>query len=204
MSYAARLLATGFALVVCTPLFAQDLFKSTGTSTRSYNYIEAQYLLELDIDVPVLATFLIDIDESLSLTAEYFTVSDIVNFEGVDVDVDASTATAGLLYHRPLSRAKNVDWFVAMSIGREEAMVSAGGQTLKDAKRKHVGLVGLRQSISAKLEAEAAVRVQQVNTTDVTVDFKVVYRVAGNFDIALGARDVSDTDLLGVGLRYTW
>lgn len=204
MSFAARLLAASFALVVCTPLFAQDLFRSTGTSTRSYNYIEAQYLFELDIDVPVLATFLIDIDESLSLTAEYFTISQILTFNGEDFDVDATTAIAGLLYHRPLSREKNIDWFVAMSVGREEAMVSARGQTLKDATRKHVGLLGLRLTISAGLEAEAAVRVQQVVSTDVTAELKVVYRVAGNFDIALGARDVSNADLLGIGLRYTW
>ncbi|MCK5923158.1 MAG: hypothetical protein KAG66_19620 [Methylococcales bacterium] len=204
MSNAARLLAASFALLVCMPLFAQDLFKSTGTSTRSYNYIEAQYLFELDIDVPFLATFSIDIDESLSITAEYFTISQILTFNGEDFDVDASTAIVGLLYHRPLSRQRNIDWFAAMSVGREEAMVSAGGQTLKDTTPKHVGLVGLRQSISARLEAEAAVRVQQVVSTDVSVEFKVVYRVAGNFDIALGARDVSDADLLGIGLRYTW
>lgn len=235
MSFAARLLTASFALVVCTPLFAQDLFKSTGTSTRSYNYIEAQYLFDTVINVPILATLLLDIDESISITAEYLKQSDSVLFEDFDddgdvnVDAESTSAMIGLLYHQPLSRQRNIDWVAAVSVGQVEAMAAARGVSLKSTARTHVGYFGLRQSISARLEAEIGARIVQrdatkatvgvpdnipfdpdtvdtriAGATDVLVDLKVVYRIAGFFDIALGVQGVSEGDLLGIGFRYTW
>jgi len=50
---------------------AQDIFRSAAQSTRSYNYIEAQYLANVDQISPFFVKGLLDLNGSFALTGRY-------------------------------------------------------------------------------------------------------------------------------------
>lgn len=193
-------------LTLSGPVAAQDVFGSTGSSSRSYSYIEFQYLTNVDTDTPIYIIALLALNDRLSLSAEYLQQSDSVVIEGFDVDATADGTSVGLLYHRPFNRFEDTDWVAGLAIGKitAEASADALGLTEKTDDNFQQAYLGLRKTLSERLEGEVGIRLTRIDSTDTSGDVRLVYRLAESIDVALGVQDVPDENFLGIGFRYTW
>lgn len=203
------------SLVGSANLHAQDLFGSTGSTTRSYSYVEAQWLTNLDTDgVPLRANILVAITDSISISGEYFSQSGVVPFLGTDVEIEVEQISAGLVYHRPFTFIENSDWVVGLSLGQVRANLRAANAdrsvSVKTEDPIQQLYVGIRRSIVDKLEGEVGINVvRSEEDTSAVGSVRFVYRVLPAIDIALALNDIGADDdrqdnLLGIGLRYTW
>jgi len=210
-----RGLTFGFLLIglLANQSNAQDILSSTGVSTRSYNYVEVEYLTNVDQDTPFLINGLLDISRGFSITGRYTNqreqlVSDSASFSG---EASTDLFTIGLLYHNRLFRLPNTDWFVEAGIGRLQLDVDTEAVQISQG----INLVrlagGVRQTLTERLEVEVSTNFLHAADTDVTnetqdltVAARGVYRVTRNFDVALSLTEVPSVNIVGLGFRFTW
>ena len=216
MRCARKGLTAVLGFMLSAPVYAQDLFSSTNSTTHSYNYLEAQYLVGVDASPPVLATLLLDVTDNASFKAEYLSQdfgdvgARLGLLSGQVVLAEARLLSIGGLYHQPLPMIDQSDWIAGLMFGRAEVEVEAPSIGVKadDAYSFQEIYAGLRKTLGPRLEGEASVNFyRDSNSTDVTADVKLVYRVATSFDIALAGNELGGgegSNILGIGLRYTW
>ncbi|MBX2825072.1 MAG: hypothetical protein KTR33_10110, partial [Gammaproteobacteria bacterium] len=152
-----RGLLAALAMALAVPAAAQDVFGNTGSSTHSYNYVEFQYLVNIDTDLPLYLTALIDINESLSFNAEYLRVTESVTESGQTLDLEAQQYGIGLVYHEPFGNFESTDWVAGFLIGRITASGRLGNVRASIGENFQQVYGGLRKTLSEKLEAEAGV-----------------------------------------------
>lgn len=189
--------------------WAQDLLRSTGSSARSYNYVEAQYLVNVDLDAPIFATAQVAIDDHYSLIAAFNKVDESGQEQGVSVTIEATEISLGIAYHDLLSALPDTDWVVALSYGQVDFAIDASNDvnsvSVSDKEDFFEAYAGLRRSISDRLEAEAGLSMVYLDgDTTGSGDLTLVYRVAERLDLALGLNGVTEEDTVGIGLRLTW
>lgn len=202
-----------FSALVANQADAQDILASTGVSTRSYSYIEAEYVVNSDQETPIIINGLVDIARGFALTGRYtnqrdqFT-SDVDSFSG---DATLDLFTVGLLYHNQLFELKNTDWFAEIGVGRLQLQVDT--EAVKLTQGINVALLsgGVRHTVTERLELELATNfliAQQTDVsnqnTDFTVSARGVFRVTRNFDVALSLTEVPTANIIGLGLRFTF
>jgi len=189
---------------------SQDLFRSTNTTVHSYNYLEVQYLVDTDASPPLLATLLVDVSQRWSIKAEYrnqdFEFSAATE-DQLDLSYEAQTLAIGALYHKPFARMKQSDWIAGFMVGREELSVSIPERNLSGSLETNFQEVyaGVRRTFSSKVEGEAALNYfRDENRNQLSGDVKIVYRALEKVDVALAINNIGDSDLFGIGFRYTW
>ena len=203
---------------------AQDLFGSTNSTSHSYNYVEAQYLIGVDASPPVLATVLLDVWNNWSITGE-FTRQEFGNMAeeiaGLDPRLfnatpELTTFAVGGLYHRQFAMMQQSDWIAGFLIGRGEGSVDVPeipGASADIGFNFQEIYAGIRKTLGPSLEGELTLnylRLSEFGTDEITADAKLVYRALPSFDVALsgntlGGKGVSDDgNIFGIGLRYTW
>ena len=202
-------LFTIFTLTASAPLWSQDLLGSTGSTTRSYSFVEVQYLPDLDADLPLLATIVVDVADSISVTGQYLkqSTSLIEPETQVEFDLDGEALSIGLLYHQTLDAISDSDWVAGLSLGRVRAEGSAlnGLVTAKSSEEFQEGYIGIRRTMTNTIEAEFGLTALRLDgDTDVTGEFRAVFRIRPSLDIALALNEIGEADLFGVGFRYTW
>lgn len=202
------LLAGALALTATSTLQAQDLLRSTGVATRSYNYVEIQYLVDMEASPPLLATLVMDITDSLSFRGEYlnqsFNISDPES--GLAFDADAEALSVGVLYHQRLDAMENTDWVAGFMVGRAEVEGRFLGISAKETNNFQEAYLGIRRTLSSELEFEVGANFYRGDDGDIdpTADVKLVLRIQPSIDIALAGNEIGEADILGIGLRYTW
>lgn len=204
-------LLAGVLATTAVPGQAQDLVSSVNSVTRSYNYVEIQYLPEIEADLPILAIAVIDLNDNWSLRAEY---TKLDAGEEDLFELEASSSSLGVLYHKPLAAISNSDWVAGLMIGKVDIEIDSPifEQTLEGSSNFQEGYLGIRRTLMPALEGEVgltAYRSEDENgENDITFegDLKVVYRVLTSLDVALSLSEIgiSDGNLFGFGLRYTW
>lgn len=197
----------GLLAVVAAPVQAQDLVSSVNSVTRSYNYVEIQYLPDVDADLPILAIAVIDINDNWSLRGEYTKLD--IDLGDDSVDFDAVAYSVGVLYHKPLVAMSNSDWVAGLSLGRIDLEIDYAflDEPITGSVDFQEGYLGIRRTLTPKLEGEAGVTAyHDEDESDISLegDLKLVYRVRPSLDIALSLNEIGEGDLFGFGLRYTW
>ncbi|MFK8079450.1 MAG: hypothetical protein AB8B97_04130 [Granulosicoccus sp.] len=204
--------------VLSSSALSQDLFRSTNSTVHSYNYVEVQYLVDTDASPPLLATLLIDLSDRWSVKAEFRNQDiDLVGVteagenqagtDPIELSFEAQTLAIGALYHQPLALMNQSDWIAGFMIGREEASVKVAAQNISAEINTDFQEIyaGVRRTLAARLEGEAALNYYRSDNRDqLSGDVKLVYRAFDNVDVALAINNIGDTDLFGIGLRYTW
>lgn len=195
---------------------AQDLFGSTNTTSHSYNYIEAQYLVDVDATPPVLASILLDASDHWSIKGEYIkqdfgNQADLAGLDPsvIEINAEITAVSVGGLYHRPFSMLKRSDWIAGFMVGRAEILIESEQLGFRESSNFSFQelYAGIRKTFTPKLEGEVAINYyRDSDTSDFSGDVKVVYRVIRSFDVALAVNEInSDGDnFVGIGLRYTW
>lgn len=189
--------------------WAQDLLRSTGSSARSYNYVEAQYLVNVDLDAPILATAQVALNDRFSLIAVFNKLDESGTEQNVSVNVEATEISLGLSYHDLFQFLPATDWVAALSYGQVDYSIDASDTvntlTVSDKDDFFEAYAGLRHSVNDRLEAEAGLSLVHLEgNTDTSGDLTLVYRVAERLDVALGLNGVTEEDTVGIGLRLTW
>lgn len=190
-------------------VWAQDVFQ-TGVSDRDYNYFQAVYLINETVDFPLLFNLNVSVHPDFAFLAEYSNLSvrdsPIVNNVEVSVKQEAESAKIGFGYHRASQRWDKIDWLASLQYRRikftytvnEERFIAVADALVLD--------LGLRASLTPKLEAQAVVATsysdKEIQRQE--LDLTSVYRVFTHFDIALGARNVTQAATYNIGFRYSW
>lgn len=192
---------------------AQDILSSTGSSTRRYNYVELQFLTNVDQSNPFLVTGLLDLTRGFALTGQFTNqreqlISDEPNLNG---EAGTDLFTVGLLYRNQLFSFQNSDWFVEGAAGRLQLEVDTPAAQITQGILILRGSGGIRQTLTERLELElsgdvlfAEATAVTNSSTDVTVSATAVYRVVRFIDVALSINEVPNTNIVGLGLRVTW
>ena len=196
---------------------AQDLFDSTNTTSLRYNYVEAQYLFNLDASPPVLATALLDVWDNWSILGEFLNVDidDAAEQFGADsqteVTAEATLISVGALYHQRFSLLTQSDWIAGFLLGWGEVRLEIPQLFVdeEDSFSFQELFAGVRKTLAPKLEGEVTLnysRSSDLDVNEITADVTLVYRVLRSFDVALAGNDIGgdDGNNLGIGLRYTW
>ena len=214
---------TALALLSGGRAQAQDLFSSTNTTTHSYNFVEAQYLVGIDASPPVLASVLLDVWHNWSIKGEFLrqdfgNVAELVGLDSslFDVNAELTAISVGGLYHQPLSILRQSDWIAGFLIGWGEGVVESEQLAVdrKDRFSFQEVYAGFRKTLAARLEGELTLnylRSPGADTNEFSADVKLVYRVVRSFDVALSGNTLggdglsgNDGNILGIGFRYTW
>lgn len=199
--------------LIANPTKAQDILASTGVSTRSYNYVEVEYLTNVDQDSPFLINGLLDISRGFALTGRYTNQREQLISDSPILSGEASTDVflIGLLYHTQLLNLSSTDWFAEVGVGRLQLDVDTEAVQITQGINLFRLAGGVRQTVTERLEIELSADFFFVASTDVTnqsEDFTVsargVFRVARNFDLALSLTEVPSANILGLGFRFTW
>ena len=195
---------------------AQDFFGSTNTTSINYNYIEAQYLVDIDSTPPVLATVLIDVFDNWSITGEYTSqdfgnVAELagLNPEFAVINAEVTAISVGGLYHRSFPFLKQSDWIAGVLLGRAEVVAEAPAIGAEETTKFNFQefFAGIRKTLTPKLEGELTLNYfRALDDDDITADVTLVYRLLRSFDVALSGNEIGgdEGNILGVGLRYTW
>jgi len=181
---------TGLALSILfilssSQLHAQDLLSSTGNATRSYSFVEFQYLPELADDtdgLPLLLNAIAAITDRISLTGEYQRVgNNASNAAGDTAKLEGENLQGGFLYHQEFPFLADSDWVAGLSVGRTrlEAERTRNSDGLRETAESTVNFqevyAGLRRSFTDKIEGEAGLTVyRDRNDTDVTGNIRVI------------------------------
>ncbi len=184
---------------------AQDVFRSVGKSSKSYRYVEAQYLIDSGVDNPYIASAYYSISDNVALRFSYFRYAGVVPVEGQLVNAALERTLVGAVYYKPFVYLSETDWIAGLDIGREviSARLGAARASLSDTAIQ--GYLGLRKSVGPKLEVQGGVNVVNANgDTNDSIDVVAVYRIGEFLDAAVGVLGVGDIDQVGIGLRYTF
>lgn len=209
----ALLMVIFLTLITGTQAQAQDILSSTGSSTRRYNYVEVQFLTNVDQSNPFLVTGLVDIAYGFAFIGQFTNQREQLISDEPNLNGEASTDlfTLGVLYRNRLFRFKETDWFVEAAAGNLQLEVDTPAAQITQNILILRGSGGVRQTLTERLELELSGDVlfaEQTavtnSSTDVTVSATAVYRLFRNFDIALSLNEVPNTNIVGVGLRVTW
>jgi len=202
------------SLMLSTSALSQDFFSSTNSTVHSYNYLELQYLLDVDASPPVLATMVLDISNNWSLKAEYLNqdFGDVTEEFGFDPDMfsfeaEAQVISVGGLYHAPLASVEQTDWIAGLMLGRIYVSVKEIDLDIvvEDDSGFQEVYAGFRRTFSPRLEGEATLSYFRTSDdSDTTADVTIVYRAFEKLDVALAGNELGDADIIGIGLRYTW
>lgn len=197
----------GLLAAVTAPVQAQDLVSSVNSVTRSYNYVEIQYLPEVDADLPILAIAVIDINDNWSLRGEYTKLD--IDLGDDSVDFNAVGYSLGVLYHKPLAAMSNSDWVAGLSFGKIDLEIDYIylDEPITGTTDFQEGYLGIRRTLTPQLEGEVGVTAyHDEDDSDISFsgDLKLVFRVRPSLDIALSLNEIGEGDLFGFGLRYTW
>lgn len=214
MSRYSTLILSILSLMGSSHLQAQDLLGSTGSVTRSYSYVEFQYLPEIADDtdgLPVLLDIVVAVTDTISLTGGYqLAAASASNAAGdVTAAVQVQSLTVGVSYHQELTALANSDWVAELSLGRNEVKASRNERgdvtSAQGSSNFQFAYAGIRRSFTDKLEGEVGITVERNEVdTEVTGEIRAVYRLMDPIDIAVAFNDIGETDLFGIGLRYTW
>lgn len=197
--------------LISNPLAAQDILSSTGVSTRSYNYVEVEYLTNVSQDAPFLINGFLDISRGFAISGRYTNQSAQLNLVSDDLEISTDQFTLGLLYRNQLLGLSNTDWFAEVGIGRLQVQIDSNAIRATQGVNLFRLSGGLRRTITERLEVELATNflltqsdgfVNEVQ--DLTVSARGVYRVGKNFDVALSLIEVPNANLVGLGFRFTW
>lgn len=196
--------------VISSALFAQDVFRSAGTtSTKSYRYIEVQYQFDTNLDNPYTLTAYYSIASNIALRFSYFKQSAqfIGATSGLPISAALENILFGAVYYRPFTYLEGADWIVGLDIGRETLDARVQNTDVKSSDSDNIQqlYVGLRKSLGPKLEIQGGFNaVFGSDIENERFDLLAIYRIGEFLDAALGITDVSDGDTVGLGLRYTW
>lgn len=206
-------LIVGAVLFSNDAVMAQDLFESTSSTSHSYNYLEAQYLVDVDVSPPVLATLLLDVTDNWSFKAEYIS-QDHGDVSRLLADPSVGTVTAeeqrisgGALYHTPLAIIGQSDFIAGAMLGRTDIAVELPAQGRSETSYSVFTefYSGIRRTLGTRLEGELAINYYiDSDGSALTADAKLVYRVASSFDVALAGNELGVGNVIGIGLRYAW
>lgn len=213
-----HILATGVSALislVATTATAQDLMADAGSVTRSYNYVEGFYLLNLEndlpenaeVDLPLLLRISVDLNEQFSLYGEYVNQSYTLTDLGFDASFDIESYGLTLRYRDTLHIMANTDWVAGVGLSHAEFEITADTESIGDGSDFFTTYLGLRRTITQRLEGELGInfsRATEGGSFSGTGDAALIYRVSPRLDIALGGNSLSDGDNYGIGLRYTW
>lgn len=211
------------AVTFCLPVMgvatveAQDLFDSTNTATRSYNFVELQYITDMDVDLPLLANISVAVTDSISFVGVY-TKTDVDvdddDTDGITLDAGVESFGIGLEYHNTFNYFSDTDWVAGLIVGQARIDLSASavdefgqdiGIQIEDTSSFQQASLGLRRTLTAKFEGEAGLSLFRTSDdSEVTGFAQVVYRLIPAVDIAISLTDITEQDLVGIGLRYTW
>ena len=192
---------------------AQDLFRSTNTTSHNYNFVEAQYLVGLETTPPVLATVLLDVFRNWSIKGEFqqYDFGNLAEEDEAAITVEAISVAVGGLYHRPFPLVEGSDLIAGFLVGRLELTVEAeetGDTLFEDGLNFQELYAGFRKTLARKLEGEVSLNYYRDEFDDeFTADVKLVYRVIRSFDVALAGNQLGGGEfgnIIGIGARYTW
>ena len=208
---------SALAYLVSTATSAQDLMDDAGSVTRSYNYIEGFYLLNLEddlpdgaaVDFPALFRVSVDLNEKYSLYGEYINQSYSLSAGGETGGLDLETYELNVRYRDTFNAMANTDWVAGLGYGYIvlDLFSDTAGSLISDNSGFYNGYVGLRRTISQRLEGEIGIdffRLTDGGSFEGTGEVALVYRVSPRLDIAFGGVDLTDANNYGIGLRYTW
>ena len=83
--------------------------------------------------------------------------------------------------------------------------MSIPGQSVSDTGSFQEVYLGLRRTLTDGIEGELGARRWKADgDAEVTGEAKLVYRYAESLDIAFGLREITESNIIGIGLRYTW
>lgn len=192
---------------------AQDILSSTGSSTRSYSYLEVQYLTNVDQSTPFVVTGLLDLSRGFALTGQYTNQSEQLISDSADLTGEARTDLfiLGLLYHNRIGLVPNTDWFVELGLGHLQLDVDTSIVEISQGVLIGRAVGGFRHTFSERVEAQVSAEALYADGTDVTnesIDLTVsataVFRVLSFFDLALSVNEVPSANIFGLGFRFTW
>ncbi len=192
---------------------AQDILASTGVSTRSYSYVEVEYLANVDQDFPFLINGLLDISRGFAITGRYTNqrAQLVSDSEALSGEARSDLFTVGLLYHNQFLNFSNTDWFAEVGAGRLQLNVETNLADITQGINLFRLAGGVRHTLSERLEVElstdfllAAATDITNQSSDLTVSARGVYRVTRNFDLALSFTEVPNANNIGLGFRFTW
>ena len=204
------------SLTICNVAFPQDLFDSTVSTTRSYSYLELQYLFDVDASPPVMATLLLGVSSNWSLMAEYFKLDETESLstlqgdpESVRIDVESQSVSIGALFHTALPAIDRTDFIAGFKFGRTdiEGEVSSDflNFTIDDSRTFQEAYLGFRRSFFPTLEGEVTVNyLRESDDSETTADITLVFRALEFFDVALAGSQLGGEEIFGIGLRYAW
>jgi len=189
--------------------WAQDVFQ-TGETDRDYNYFQAVYLINETVDFPLLFNLNVSVHPDFTFLAEYSNLSvrnsPIVNDVEVSVKQEAESAEIGFGYHRASQRWDKIDWLASLQYRLIKFTYTVNEEKFTAEADALVLDLGLRASLTPKLEAQAVIATsysdQEIQRQE--LDLTSVYRVLAHFDIALGARNVTQAATYNIGFRYSW
>ena len=211
-----RWLLTVVSLTICNVTFSQDLFESNVSTTRSYNYLELQYLFNVDASPPLMATLLLGVSRNWSLKAEYSTRDETEllptlqgDADSVRIDVESQSGSIGALFHTAVPAIDHTDFIVGLMFGRTEIKGEVLSDflnfTVDDSRAFQEAHVGFRRSFLPTLEGEIAVNYRrESDDSETTADITLVFRALEFFDVAFAGNQLGGEQTLGIGLRYTW
>lgn len=208
---------SALAYLVSAAASGQDLMDDAGSVTRSYNYVEGFYLLNLEddlpdgaaVDFPALFRVSVDLNEKYSLYGEYINQSYSLSAGGDTGGLDLETYELNLRYRDTFNAMANTDWVAGLGYGYIvlDLFSDTAGSLISDNSGFYNGYVGLRRTISQRLEGEIGIdffRLTDGGSFEGTGEVALVYRVSPRLDIAFGGVDLTDANNYGIGLRYTW
>lgn len=211
--------------LVSTATYAQDLLADAGSVTRSYNYVEGFYLLNLEdafedtderltgieVDLPLLVRISVDLNEHYSIRGEFLNQIVTVPFGNTTSTIEAKSRfyELNLRYRDTLHVLANTDWVAGVGYSIAERDISFNTERVSESNDAYTAYLGLRRTISARAELELGVSF--IRSTEGgsfagsgTGDAALVYRIAPTLDVALGGIFLTDENVYGIGLRYTW
>lgn len=209
--------------LISTGATSQDLLTDAGSVTRSYNYVEGFYLLNLEdafedldesldgieADLPLLFRISVDLNAHYSIRGEFINQSFSLPFGGLTIESDVRVYELNLRYRDTLHIMANTDWVAGVGYSTTETNVRLDTQRESDSFDAYTTYLGLRRTINPRTEIELGVSFMRSTEGGSFAgsgagDAALVYRISPTVDLALGGIFLTNENVYGIGLRYTW
>ncbi|MBX2836186.1 MAG: hypothetical protein KTR35_04975 [Gammaproteobacteria bacterium] len=214
-------------VAACTPAFAQDVFE-TGSTTRSYNFIDIRQGVKNDADKTLWLTFQYDLRDNFSFIAEYLAAEDsaegFLEGQATTLSSDTTAYTIGASYRNRLPRTESTDWVVWLLYGQldrdldvdrgEQFPILVFGQKI-DVVELYLGIrhslhprveidFGHRSSWSEELDDNTLQGNGKLDRYD-ALEAQLVFQATDQIGVSLVGKNLNESHpLYGAGIRYSW